>query len=81
MIPGVPDILRAFCIAFGIGMPLGAKTGSFLFPRAILAPGWRHMCDNLLQRGLNSCRFWPHFFGGAQGSTELSQRSHAGHCH
>ena len=19
------------------------------------------MCDNLLQRGLNSCRFWPHF--------------------
>ena len=61
MVSSIPDILLAFCAAFGIRIPPTAKLERFLFPRAILAPGWRHLCDNLLQRGLNSCRFWPHF--------------------
>ena len=33
--------------------------GGYLFPRALHIPGWKHMWDNLLQRGLSSLRFFP----------------------
>jgi hypothetical protein len=61
MVSNGPDILPAFCFAFGIKLPLGYVTGRFLFPNASCAPGWRHLADNLMKRGLNSLDFWPLF--------------------
>jgi len=31
--------------------------GTHLFPRALLAPGWRHLIDNLIRMGLGSLSF------------------------
>jgi len=33
--------------------------GQYLFPKAVQLPGWKHLWDNLLQRGLSSLRFFP----------------------
>lgn len=34
----------------------------YLFPRALQVPGWKHLFDNLLQRGLTSLRCFPAWF-------------------
>ena len=31
----------------------------WLFPYALLVPGWQHSWDTLIQRGLNSLKAWP----------------------
>lgn len=33
--------------------------GDYLFPRAIQMPGWQHLWDNLLQKGLSGMTFFP----------------------
>ena len=39
-------------------LPPDAREGTHLFPRAVLAPGWRHLIDNLIRVGLGSLPFF-----------------------
>ena len=57
------DILPEFCRALKIALPRGFERQPRLFPRAVLAPGWNHIIDNLLQRALTSLFWFPRFIG------------------
>jgi hypothetical protein len=57
MIASAPDILPQLCRWIGVPLPPDAREGAHLFPRALLAPGWRHLIDNLIRMGLGSLSF------------------------
>lgn len=43
----------------------------YLFPRALQVPGWKHLIDNLLQSGLSSMVFFPHWLDLAKAITNF----------
>ena len=55
----IKDLLPAFCAHLHIPMPANAPRRLRTFPRAIPAPGWHHIFDGLVQRGLNSADWFP----------------------
>ena len=56
-----PDWLHDFLLAHGACVPLHAKKLPFLFERALLCPGFHHICDGLVRYGLCSLRWFPVF--------------------
>ena len=61
MIPTIEDLLPLFCSHVGIPTPAVLPKRSRTFPWAVLAAGWHHIFDGLLQRGLHSCCWFPAF--------------------
>jgi hypothetical protein len=51
MIASAPDILPQLRRWIGVPLPPDAREGTHLFPRAVSAPGWRHLIDNLIRMG------------------------------
>jgi hypothetical protein len=54
-----PDILIPFFKWIKGYVPKGSKPGLFLFPRALVAVGWNHLVDGLVNRGLCSLPWFP----------------------
>ena len=57
----MPDVLPDF-FTHWLGFKLPAGLGGFqlrLFPHAMLIPGWKHLWDNVIQRGLCSLTWFP----------------------
>ena len=66
------DVLRSFLLH--IGAPVFVQMDSpWVFPSALLVPGWRHSIDLLLRRGLWTFPFFAVHQKG-EGCSELSQR-------
>ena len=42
-------------------VPAGARDRGRAFQRSVLAPGWHHIFDGLVQRGLNSLTWFPSY--------------------
>jgi len=55
------DVLPEFIWAIGGRFRQCDRRQLRLFPLALRAQGWRHMWDNLLERGLNMLPWWPPF--------------------
>ena len=54
-----PDFLISFFQWIGAPTPAGCQPQRYLLPKAIQVPGWKHILDNLIKNGLNSCKFFP----------------------
>lgn len=59
-LPALPDVLPNF-VAWATGKPPPADMRKVerLFPMALLAPGWGHLCDGLLRKGLFGLPWFP----------------------
>ena len=60
--PALQTFCRNVCRCVGVPLPPGAREGAHLFPRALLAPGWRHLIDKLIRMGLGSVAFFLAWF-------------------
>lgn len=60
MVQGLPDLLPEFLV-WATGKAPGGVTSRTdrMFPRALLSPGWAHLCDSLLQRALFALDWFP----------------------
>ena len=62
LIPGMPDMLGAFCVYCKIPVPkVGVHRRASTFPRCVVSPGWHHIWDGLTKRGLESTYWFPLF--------------------
>ena len=61
MLSSMPDLLGEFCRHVCIPVPASARDRLRAFPRSVLAPGWHHIWDGLVQRGLNSLAWFPSY--------------------
>ena len=51
---------------------------AWVFPRALLMPGWKHALDGVLQRSLSSLRFFPQWLDRFKAVVSLLRRETAG---
>ena len=58
-LPAIRDLLPQFCRSVGIPVPDGCEARNRTFPGAIVQPGWHHVFDGLLQRGLSGLDWFP----------------------
>lgn len=47
----------------------------FLFPRALAVPGWMHLWDLLIRRGLEMLSFWPQWLQGLKAIVQFLRQS------
>ena len=62
--PNVRDLLPAFCEWIGVELPNNYVIQPFLFPRALLQPGWRHSVERLIKRTCLALDWFPGFMDG-----------------
>lgn len=54
-----PDWLAEFLTTIGAPLPPGVAQQKVLLPRALLSPGWHHICDGVLRFGLSTFDGFP----------------------
>ena len=59
LLADLPDLLPAFYKHNGAALPKEVEFVERLFPHCLGSPGWNHVCDGLIQTGLNSLRLFP----------------------
>lgn len=77
LLANFPDVLRQF---FGLVDPqyLPPKEEdpvAWLFPRAVAVPGWMHLWDLEIRRGLGAMEFFPHWIQGLKALVSFLRHS------
>lgn len=68
-IADMPWFLDAWFELAGFQRPVQVPPSDWLFPRAMALPGWKHLWDLLIRRGLSSLRWFPGWLDTFKGLT------------
>ena len=58
-IVSMPDVLIDVWEVLGLKVPTGAQPLRWLLPKCVQLAGWRHLWDNIIQRGLSALPWFP----------------------